>query len=152
MPAKQAFTDEQIDILVGVVRKHQKRFKNQTELAKALDITQPALSSMLSGKWHPGVTTARHIAALERMDLEDLLPEWKAAPATARPGTIPAGPERPNLEKCLVWHEDENRWSPWTIAAAREGIYGTGDFAKAEWVGKLDVLEKALLRVRKGAA
>lgn len=151
MPAKQVFTDDQVDILLGVVRRHQKNFRNQTELAKALGITQPALSSMLARKWDPGVTTARHIATLERLDLEGLLPDWKGAPATMRPGGA-SQPDRPNLDKCLLWHEDEARWSPWTIAAAREGVYGTGDFAKAEWVMKLDALEKALQRVRKGAA
>lgn len=147
MPAKTTFSDDQIDILIGVVRRHQKRFKNQTELAKALDITQPALSSMLSGKWAPGVTTARHIATLDRVDLEDLLPDFKAPP-TMRPPGGPGSP-LPNLDKCLLWHEDETRWSPWTVAAARAGVFGPADFGKAEWVTKLDVLEKALARVRK---
>lgn len=150
MPAKAAFTDEQIDVLLGVVRRHQKNFRNQTELAKALGITQPALSSMLSRKWAPGVTTARHVATLERLDLEELLPDWKVV-MTSRPGSgNPGSNERPNLEKCLVWHEDENRWSPWTVAAAREGIYGASDFPKADWVAKLDAIEKALARVKKG--
>jgi hypothetical protein len=103
---------------------------------------------MLSGKWRPGLTTARHIASLEKLDLEDLLPDW-SSPPSLRPSSGARGDARPNLEKCLVWHEDENRWSEWTIAAARAGVYGTGDFAKSEWVGKLDHLEKALDRARK---
>lgn len=147
MAAKQTFTDEQIDILIGVVRRAQKRFKNQSELAKAIDITQPSLSSMLAGKWKPGLTTARHIASLERLDLEELLPEFTSTPTKLPPAS--GGGERPNLEKCLVWHEDENRWSVWTIAAARAGYFGSGDFAKAEWVAKLDTLEKTLARGRK---
>ncbi len=149
MPAKTTFTADQIDILMGVVRKHTKRFKNQTELAKALDLTQPSLSSMLAGKWAPGLTTARHIATLDKLELEDLLPDFKS-PATTRQGAPGTEGDLPNLEKCLVWHEDEARWNAWTIAAARAGVYGTSDYGKTEWVTKLDALEKALARVRKG--
>ena len=145
MPAKSTFSDEEVDILVGVVRKHLKRFRNQTELAKAIDITQPSLSSLLSGKWSPGLTTARHIAELERVDLEHLLPNFRADRQAG-------GLELPNLEKCLSWHEDENRWSSWTVACARAGVYGDADFQKAEWVTRLDALEKTLDKVRKGRA
>lgn len=147
MPAKTAFSDDQIEVLIGVLRKHQKRFKNQTEMALALGITQPSLSSMLAGKWKPGLTTAKHIAALDQATLEDLLPDFRSV-QSVRPGPG-GGSELVNLEKCLSWHDDEDRWATWTVAAARAGVFGTGDFAKAEWVVKLDALEKALARVRK---
>ncbi len=141
MPAKQTFTDEQIEILLGVVRRARKRFKNQTDLAKALHITQPALSAMLSGKWSPGVTTAQHIAELDQLDLTELLPDFKAPSK---------GVELPSLEKVIGYHEDEGRWSPWTLAAARAGFWEQ-DASKADWIGRLDLLEKALVRARKAS-
>lgn len=146
MPAKRVFTDDQIDILVGVVRRHLPKFKNQKDLAKALDITQPALSSMLAGKWAPGVTTAQYIAQLDRLDLEDLIPEFRGKPPSSMRGADVA---RPNLDRCLSWYDDEGKWSPWTIAAVRTGLFGSEDYGKNEWAEKLDAVEKALERVRK---
>lgn len=143
MPAKQTFTDEQVEILLGVVRRAVKRFKNQTDLAKALHITQPALSAMLSGKWSPGITTAQHIAELDQLNLEDLLPNFKAPP---KGQTV----EFPNLEKVIGYHEDETRWGPWTLAAARSGFWDS-DASKADWITRLDSLDKALARARKAS-
>lgn len=148
MPAKRVFSDEQIDVLIGVVRRHLPKFKNQKDMAKALGITQPALSSLLAGKWSPGVTTAQHIAELDRLDLEDLIPDFRAPRSRSGSGPV-SDAERPNLEKCLSWHEDESRWGAWSVAAVRAGLYGAEDFGKTEWVTKLDAVEKALERVRK---
>lgn len=146
MPAKETFTGEQIETLLGVVRRARKRFKNQTDLAKALHITQPALSAMLNGKWAPGVTTAQYIAELEQLDLAELLPDFKAPPKTV----APAASDFPILERVVGYYEDEKRWSPWTLAAARAGFW-ENDVSKTEWVDRLDHLEKALARARKAA-
>jgi len=143
MPAKQTFTDEQVEILMGVLRRAVKRFKNQTDLAKALHITQPALSALLKRKWDPGLTTAQYIAELDQSTLEDLLPGFKAPPSAA-------ALEFPNLEKVIGYHEDEARWTAWTIAAARAGFW-EADASKAEWVTRLDSLDRALARARKAS-
>ena len=73
MPAKPAFTEAQIRVLRETAKKVRKRFRTQEEFALALGITQPSLSSLLQGKWRPGVTTAKAIAHLEQVSLEDLV-------------------------------------------------------------------------------
>jgi DNA-binding XRE family transcriptional regulator len=154
MAAKRAFTDEQYDSLIAAVRRalaDKKRFRNQEALALALKLTQPSLSAMLHGKWKPGITTARAIANLEGMTLEDMIgpfAEDDGAPVAPRSGDLPGFT---NLKKCIEFYAGSKHWSPWTIAAAQAGFYGTTDFTPPQWEGKLDQLERALEKVRRGS-
>jgi len=52
----------------------------------------------------------------------------------------------------MRFYASSKHWSPWTVAAARAGFFGSTDFAAPEWAGKLDILEKALERARKTSA
>ena len=153
MAAKRAFNDEQYDTLIAAVRRalaNKKRYPNQEALALALNLTQPSLSAMINGKWRPGVTTARAIANLEGMTLEDMIGPYADDPApVVRPnGAMPGG--FTNLTKCVEFYAGSKQWSPWTIAAAQAGYFGTTDFTPPQWEGKLDQLERALERARKG--
>lgn len=141
---KKPFTDEQLDILLAVVRKHQKRFKNQTELALALGVTQPSISSLLLGKWKPGLTTARAIAELDGMALEELIgPVGNSGLEEGRPG----GPS--NLETCIHFFGGLKTWSPATLAAARAGAWQE-DTDAPSWEKRLDDLDAAIRRVVAG--
>lgn len=156
MAAKRVFNDEQLKALMAAVRRalaDKKRFRNQEELALALNITQPSLSAMLHNKWRPGVTVARAIANLEGMTLEDLIGPWaeEERPASAPPPTIlHAGPA--GLQKCIDFYGGTKHWSQWTIAAARAGFFGSSDFAPPQWETKLDYLERAMEKARKGTS
>ena len=91
MSPKKTFSKAQVELLLNVLRKHRPRFRNQEQLALAVGLSQPSLSTMLKGKWSPGVTTARAIANLDGQTLEDLLGDWQQdepgptpSPKTAR--------------------------------------------------------------------
>ena len=154
MAAKRAFTDEQYDTLISVVRRSladKKRFRNQEALALALKLTQPSLSAMLHGKWKPGVTTARAIANLEGMTLEELIGGFAEEPAPSERANGTSGGFT-NLTKCIEFYAGSKNWSAWTIAAANAGYFGTTDFTPPQWEAKLDSLERALDKARKGTS
>lgn len=148
---KPLFAPYQVKVLIETIRKHRKDFRNQSDLAKAIKLTQPALSNLLAGKWKPGMTTALAIAELDGMELRDLIgPLHGAEPPPS--GTLPvlSDDERfRNIDVCVKFFGGKKNWSPWTIAAAKAGVYGDEDFASPEWEEKLDKLEKALGNVRR---
>jgi DNA-binding XRE family transcriptional regulator len=165
MPAKPVFKpDEYEEIVAAAHRVWQTQFKahkkTQEEMALALGITQQSVSNLLRGTYHPGIKVARAIANLDGKTLEQLIGDYaqpegapmQLAEAVAL-GYSPATTSQqfPNLTTCLQFHASSKHWSPWTIAAARAGFFGNADFAPPEWSGKLDHLEKALEKARKGA-
>ena len=153
MGAKRVFTEEQYETLNAAVRRalaNKKRFPNQEALALALNLTQPSLSALKHRKWKPGVTTARAIANLEGMTLEDMIGPFADEPAPAASNTNGVGGELPGLTRCLEFYAGSKHWSTWTVAAARAGFFGLSDFAPPQWEAKLDYLEKALEKARKG--
>ncbi len=142
MPAKPPFSVAQYAVLHEAAKKARRKFKNQEDMGLALGITQASVSALLKGKYNPGVKVARHIANAVGMKLEELVGEfgdegesWSHAGRRGRP----VG--RPNLEICLTFHAAHKQWSPWTVAAARAGIFGPTDFGPPEWAPKLDALE-----------
>ena len=152
---KPLFAPYQIKILLDTVKKHRKDFKNQSDLAKAIGLTQPALSNLLSNKWKPGMTTALAIAELDGQELVDLVGPLQGAEPPAS-GALPLSEDHPetrfhNIDVCVKFWNGKKTWSPWTIAAAKAGVYGDQDLPAPEWQPKLDKLEKALLDVRKSA-
>lgn len=154
MAAKRSFTDEQYETLIAAVRRalaDKKRFRNQEACALALKLTQPSLSAMLHGKWKPGVTTARAIANLEGMTLEELIGPFAEDPPDAPTPTSGNGGFT-NLTKCVEFYAGSKQWSAWTIAAAQAGYFGTTDFTPPQWEAKLDLLERALDKARKGTS
>ncbi len=153
MPAKPVFTEEQYEILHTAAKrvwrtKFHAEGKTQKEMALALGISQQSVSNLLKGTYRPGVKVASEIALLDGRELEDLVGDF--ASPVAHPGTARDAVDGfANLTVCLQFYASSKHWSPWTIAAARAGFFGNADFAAPEWAGKLDVLEKALERVRK---
>lgn len=165
MPAKPVFTpDQHEEIVAAAVRVWQTKFKaqkkTQEEMALALGITQQSVSNLVRGTYHPGIRVARAIANLDGKTLEQLIGDYavpEAAPAMSLAEAVASGygPSTaaqpfPNLTTCLQFHASSKHWSQWTIAAARAGFFGNADFAPPEWAGKLDHLEKALEKARKG--
>jgi transcriptional regulator with XRE-family HTH domain len=149
MAGKQYFTPEQYDILREAAGRARKKFKTQQEFALALGITQPALSSMLKGRWKPGLTTANHIAEALGVTLDALVGPHGGTTATqARDGVDEATPF-PNMGVCLRFYQGQKSWSPWTIAAAKAGYFGAKDVAGPDWVERLDKLEMLLGKGRK---
>jgi hypothetical protein len=147
MPAKPVFSKAQLDVLFDAANRARRKYKNQTDFALALDITQPAASNLLKRKWAPGVSTARHIATAVGERLEDLVGEFEEAPVKAsirRPQTV-----FPNLEICVQFHAGRKTWGPWTIASAGAGLFGPTDYAPPEWAQKLDQLEDVLAKFRR---
>jgi len=159
MPAKPVFTEEQYEILHSAARrvwktKFQAEGKTQKEMAFALGVSQQTVSNLLKGTYRPGLKVATEIAILDGKELEDLIGDF-AAPGAAAVALMNGGlASHPfaNLDVCIQFFASSKHWSPWTIAAARAGFFGNADFAPPEWAGKLDHLEKALERARKGAA
>ena len=144
------FTDEQKKILIAVVERAMltKKFRTQDQLALALGITQPSVSALLSGRWPPGMTTARAIAALEGKELEALIGRVATEPpATGKAKASAKGPNLSNLEVCVLFYAHSARWSPATIAAARAGLFGEGDVTPDRWPVRLDAIEAALASV-----
>ncbi len=151
MAAKPIFTEEQKETIHAAARRvYRKHFEGQSrqpqvKMALALDISQQSVSKLLRAIYVPSVKVATQIAILDNKEtLEELIGEYATTPSSALPPVHVNSSDHPNLEKCITWHEDENRWKPWTIAAARAGYYGPADFPKADWVAKLDALEKLL--------
>lgn len=154
MPAKSTFSKAQLEVLYDAARKARKKYKNQTDFALALGITQPSASSLLLRKWKPGLTVARHIAEANGQRLEDLVGELELPaepPKRGRLHVVKGAPaeERPNLEVCIQFHTKTKSWAAWTLASARAGIFGPTDFDPAEWTGRLDALETTLSRFQK---
>ncbi len=150
MPAKAVFTDEQNDVIHATALRVWKRFKvegkTQKDMAHALGITQQSVSNLLKGTYHPGIKVATDLAILDGKELEDLIGEY-AAP---RPAALSQASTFSNLEVCISFYASTKQWSPWTIASAKAGFFGPTDFAPPEWVAKLDHLEKALERAKRG--
>lgn len=105
-----------------------------TRLAEAIGISQPALTQIRQGG---GVSpdTAVAVARLAGVDPRDLL-------GGAYVG-VAIDTKFPRLEACLIYHLDDEpeRWSPATIAAAREGWW-PDDVGTRDWVVRLDELER----------
>ena len=166
MPAKPVFNAHQMEIIHATARKvwkekfswMKKRTKDhppgQEAMALALGITQQSVSSLLKGKYKPGLRVARNIANLDGQTLEALIGDFEdeEAPKSSVP-TLPglASSTFKNLDICIQFYASTKHWSPWTIAAARAGFFGTSDFAAPEWASKLDALERALEKARKAA-
>ncbi len=146
MPAKPAFNDDQCQALWAAAARVRKQFKNQEEMAVALHLTQQSVGNLLKRKYRPGLTTARAIANLEGMKLEDLIGDL-GAPSV--PDSQASVGSFTNLDVCISFYASTKHWSPWTIAAARAGFFGPLDFPPPEWVPKLEALEKVLERARK---
>jgi len=149
--AKATFSDEQLETLLAVLRKHRKRFENQTKMALALGVSQPSLSALLLGKWHPGVTTARAIAALDGMTLEDLVgaPAGEQPPPPSAGVAVPGGSHLPGLDACLTFFRGSKDWTNATIAAAKAGAWGD-DADPPAWEARLDALDQAIRRATAG--
>ncbi len=162
MAAKPIFNAEQQEIIRVTARKvYKAQFKpikatkdhpgGQEAMALALGVTQQTISSLVSptGKYNPGMRVASAIANLDGQTLEQLIGEFTDPDAPVLMPTNGAPSGFANLDVCIQFHSSTKHWSPWTIAAARSGFFGSSDFAAPEWVAKLDTLEKALERVRK---
>lgn len=154
MPAKPIFTDEQFEILRTVARrvwkaKFEADGQTQKQMAFALGISQQSVSNLLKGTYRPGLKVATEIATLDGKELDDLIGDY-AAPSHHL-GVHLTGGSFANLDVCIQFYASTKHWSPWTVAAARAGFFGTSDFAPPEWVAKLDLLERALERARKTA-
>lgn len=149
---KPLFAPYQVKILVDTIKKHRKEFKNQSDLAKSLKLTQPALSNLLAGKWKPGMTTALAIAELDGQELVDLIGPLQSGADVPPSGLLPLSDEDRfhNIDVCVKFWHGRKTWSAWTIAAAKAGLFGDQDFPAPEWQPRLDRLEKALSDVRKG--
>jgi len=150
---KPLFAPYQVKILIDTIKKHRKDFKNQSDLAKAIGMTQPALSNLFAGKWKPGMTTALAVAELDGVELADLVGPLQSGAETPPSGTLPILEEDRyrNIDVCVKFWHGRKEWSTWTIAAAKAGLFGTEDFPAPEWQPRLDRLEKALDAVRKSA-
>lgn len=159
MAAKPVFSKEQMHIIHdAAARVWAAKFKGeksaQKKMALALGISQQSVSNLLKRTYKPGLKVATEIAILDgRNDLEELVGVVAEAETAERALPTLAGDEGPfaNLTVCVRFFSSTKHWSPWTIAAARAGFFGNADFAAPEWAGKLDHLEKALERARKGA-
>lgn len=162
MPAKPVFTEEQHEIVhLAAQRVFRKHFKDQSnkpqvKMALALGISQQSVSKLLSGIYKPSLKVATEIAVLDgKESLEELIGEYATAAASHLPPTGSSGSftgdPYPNLGTCVAFYATKQKWNPWTIAAARAGYFGPGDFDAPDWKTKLDVLEKTLDRARKTA-
>lgn len=170
MPAKPTFNDEQMEVIWAAARRvwrkdfewmkrskdHPDQLPAQEAFALALGISQQSVSKLLKREYRPGVRVASNIANLDGRTLRDLVGDFEEEDPmpTRSPPPGPALPGAPsaftNLDVCIQFHASTKHWSPWTIAAARAGFFGNSDFAAPEWAGKLDHLERAMERARKG--
>jgi transcriptional regulator with XRE-family HTH domain len=161
MAAKPVFTKEQMHLIHdAAARVWAAKFKGekgaQAKMALALGISQQSISNLLKRTYRPGLKVATEIAILDgRGSLEELVGVVAEAEPPERSivtlgGAVDDGPFA-NLTICVKFFASTKHWSPWTIAAARAGFFGNADFAAPEWASKLDHLEKALERARKGA-
>lgn len=140
--AKPIFTPAQIAKLVEVAKEHRPRFRNQTDMAKELNLSQPALSALLLHKWKPGLKTAEAIARLAGRSLREVIGEYADGTAlpTVQDGSVSA---LKNLETCIAFFATQKRWSRATLAAARAGLWAD-DVAPPAWEQRLDDLERVL--------
>lgn len=129
MPAQRPFTPSQYVTLREVVVRHKKK-KTQADLAKSLELTQPSLSKLLSGEYRPGIPIARHIADLEGLSLEELLPGFVDKKKKGKP----------HLEIAASYHE--GKWPAWAVAAARESPLD--DVGPEEWAPIIEAIRLAL--------
>lgn len=100
-----------------------------TRLAKALGVTQPAVTQILDGGGISAETAAR-VAQLAHADVR----EWL--------GGSDVSDRYPNLEIAVKYH-GSTRWKAATLAAARAGVW-TDDVLPDQWARRLDELEKRL--------
>lgn len=155
MAGKPVFTEEQHEVLhataLRVWRKFKADKKTQEDMALALGISQQSVSDLLKGSYRPGYRPAKMLANLDGKKLDQLLEGF--SDPEVKPGILsaPGSMTFANLDICIQFYAATKHWSPWTIAAARAGFFGGADFAPPEWVGKLDLLEKALERARRAA-
>jgi DNA-binding XRE family transcriptional regulator len=174
MPAKKHFTPEQREIILATAKKiWRKKFEwmkkatkdhpaGQEAMALALGLSQQTVSSLIkpNSTYNPGFQVATAIANLDGKRLVDLIGDYGDEPddeseessthektATSMPPAAEAGFR--NLAVCIEFYAAEKHWSPWTVAAARAGYFGTSDFAAPAWATKLDYLEKLLEKARK---
>lgn len=111
-----------------------------TKLADALGVE---VGWLLSGKgkrdtgtWIPGPS-----------------PPAQPPPLTlARPQRTVEKPSRyPNLESAIAYWSESKRWSPATVAAARELALQSGeDPSPQEWTPKLDKIEETVRKIERG--
>ena len=149
MPKKQTFSDEQYEVIFEAARRVRKKHKNQEQMALALGLTQQSVGNLLLGKYKPSVQYAREIALADGRTLEELIGEGVPGTAYGDALSAAAASHYPNLETCLRFFGTGKAWSPWTIAAARAGIYGSEDLAPPAWEKRLDALEGTLAKLRK---
>lgn len=153
MAGKRVFTDEHRDVIHAAAIRVWKRFKSegktQEDLALALGLSQQSVSALLKREYSPGYGPARAIANLDGKRLEDLLDGFDESPEVSK--TSKTDHAFAHLDICIQFHSGSKHWSPWTIAAARAGIFGASDFPAPEWGSKLDALEKAMESFRKKA-
>ncbi len=160
MAAKPIFTKEQQRLIKeAALRVFEAHFKGQRsaqkKMALALKVSQQSISSLLKGKYKPGIRVADEIATLDgKISLEELVGPYGKDSGdhdhhdTGAPET--SGPYA-NLTVCIQFHASSKHWSSWTVAAARAGFFGNADFPAPEWAAKLDLLEKALERARRAS-
>ncbi len=159
MPAKPVFTEDQHETIhLAAQRIYRKHFKDQSskpqvKMALALGISQQSVSKLLAGTYRPSLKVATEIAVLDgKESLEELVGEFATAQSSlAAMALVSAsdGGSFPNLETCMAFYSSKHKWSPWTVAAAKAGYFGPGDFEAPDWKMKLDTLEKALERARR---
>lgn len=106
-----------------------------TRLAKALGVTQPAVTQILDGGGISAETAVR-VAQLTGLDATELLG-----------GGSDVGNRFPNLELAVKYHRS-TRWRPATLAAARAGVW-TDDVEPEDWTRRLDDLDRRLADIAK---
>ena len=158
MAAKPVFTKEQQRLIHdAALRVWEAKFKGQQaaqkKMALALGISQQSVSNLLRGTYKPGIKVATEIAILDgRESLEELIGVFGEPEHSSQNGVSSLSPDEgpyANLTVCIRFFASSKHWSPWTIAAARSGLFGNADFAPPEWAGKLDQLEKVLEKARR---
>lgn len=148
MPKKSTFTDEQLEMIWDAAervynKKFRKSKKAQVNFGLALGLSQQSVSKLLNRNpdYRPGPEYVLNLAMLDGKDsIEGLVGKYEKPEKIKRLATSSLR----NLEATIVFHEEEKRWSPWTIAAARAKYFGEKDLSPAKWVEKLDELEKRL--------
>ncbi len=95
MGSERSYTDEENERLRAVVGQLVQRFGNQRRVADALEISQPALSAFLLGRYGFGPAVVRRIASLVGRTPDELL-------SGARGSIVaPARDEFPNREPVI---------------------------------------------------
>lgn len=157
MAAKPIFTSEQHAIIhEAAARVFRVKFDGQAQaqakMALALGISQQSVSNLIRGRYKPGLKVATEIAILDgRNSLLELVGPYGTmdSPESERPPPLQGVAVFANLAVCVQFFATTKHWSPWTIAAARAGYFGSADFPAPEWAVKLDYLERVLEKARK---